>query len=276
MGVIYKITNLINSKIYIGQTSQTAAARWSDHKKNFKSLQDDMVIHKAMFKYGKDNFSFEIIEECDNNKLSERESYWIKYYNTYEEGYNSTLGGEGAPKYDYNLFLKEWNDGATLEEISIITGADRHIIAKALGSFGVKSIELKARACGKKVLQYTLDGRFVAEFDSASSAARKFNAMPGNIINCCKQIHASAYNYLWKYSCDDISIEKLVKRYKETGKGSPKQVEQYSLDGKYIQTFSSCREAARSINAPYHVGINACCLGKQKTAYGYIWKYKEI
>ena len=52
-----------------------------------------------------------------------------------------------------------------------------------------------------------------------------------------------------------------------------KMVEQYSLDGEYIQTFSSCREAARSIGAPYHIGINSCCHGKQKTAYGFKWKY---
>jgi hypothetical protein len=68
----------------------------------------------------------------------------------------------------------------------------------------------------------------------------------------------------------------LVENYKKTGKGSLKEVEQYSLDGEYIQTFNSCREAARSINAPYHVGINSCCLGKQKTAYGYKWKYKDV
>lgn len=275
MGCIYKITNLINNKIYIGQTSQTAATRWSEHKKNFKQLRDDMAIHKAMFKYGEKNFSFEIIEECDNNLLADRECYWIAQYNSYEEGYNSTIGGEGAPKHDYNKFLEEWNNGATLEEIGIITGADRHTIAKGLETFGITSLETKTRAMGKRVQQYSLDGKFIAEFDSASAAARSFDTTPSNIIHCCNHSHASAYNYIWKYTCDKIDIKTLVENYKKTGKGSLKEVEQYSLDGEYIQTFSSCREAARSINAPYHVGINSCCLGRQKTAYGYKWKYKD-
>ena len=276
MGCIYKITNLINNKIYIGQTSQTAAARWSSHKKNFKQLRDDMAIHKAMFKYGEDNFSFEIIEECENALLADRECYWIAHYNSYKDGYNSTIGGEGAPKHDYKDFLEEWNNGATLEEIGIITGADRHTIAKGLETFGVTSLETKTRAMGKRVQQYSLNGEFIAEFDSASAAARSFDTTPSNIIHCCNHSHSSAYNYIWKYTCDNVDIKTLVEKHKKTGRGSLKEVEQYSLDGEYIQTFSSCREAARSINAPYHVGINSCCLGRQKTAYGYKWKYKDV
>ena len=62
MGYIYKITNLINNKVYIGQTGQALDARWNDHKKSFKQLCDEMVIHKAMFKYGESNFSFEMLE----------------------------------------------------------------------------------------------------------------------------------------------------------------------------------------------------------------------
>ena len=277
MGIIYKITNLINNKVYIGQTSQTPSARWSDHKKNFNSLQDNMAIHKAMLKYGEKNFSFELIEECENSLLSEREQYWIQKYNTYKNGYNSTIGGEGAPKYNYALFFEEWEKGATLEEISFKYSADRHTVSNGLHTFGVNSLDLKSRAMGKRVQQYTLDGILIAEFDSASAAAKTFDASPSNIINCCQHLHTSAYNYLWKYSCDDeISIESIVERHRKTGKGRLKKVEQYSIDGEYIQTFNSCREAARSIKAPYHVGINSCCLGKQETAYGYKWKYKEI
>ena len=90
---IYKITNLINGKIYIGK-SINIKQRWDRHK---EIPNDNMLIHKAMLKYGIDNFSFKILEECDECQLDEKEKYWINYYNTYlGEGYNAAPGGEGA------------------------------------------------------------------------------------------------------------------------------------------------------------------------------------
>ena len=62
MGHIYKITNTINNKLYIGKTTNTIASRWGEHQKNFASLRDNMVIHKAMYKYGKEAFIIEEIE----------------------------------------------------------------------------------------------------------------------------------------------------------------------------------------------------------------------
>jgi len=53
-----------------------------------------------MNEHGVDNFTFEVIEEVDNDRLPEREQYWIKYYNTYvPNGYNLTIGGEGTPSF---------------------------------------------------------------------------------------------------------------------------------------------------------------------------------
>jgi hypothetical protein len=51
-------------------------------------------LSRAIRKYGIDNFSFNIIEECKQNQLNERERYWIAYYNTFYDGYNQTLGGD--------------------------------------------------------------------------------------------------------------------------------------------------------------------------------------
>ena len=276
MGYIYKITNLINKKSYVGKTSLPLQYRLAEHKRNFFCVRDEMVIHKAMFKYGVENFDFEELEQCDETILNEREQYWIRYYDTYENGYNSTLGGEGSPKYDYQVFYSMWEDGKSIKEISELTNAERHTITKALKMLDISEEEIKSRSLGRRVEQYSLDGNFIKTHDSVSLAAREIgNALPGNIQSCCQGIHPSAYNYLWKFEDENISVSHLVERYKKTGKGMKKEVEQYSLDGEYIQTHSSCREAARSINAPYHVGISACCIGKQKSAYGYKWKYKE-
>lgn len=73
MGFIYMITNTNNNKKYISKTSYTIEDRWKEHCKNFHYLRDNMPIHKAMLKYGIKSFSIIQIEECDNEKLNERE-----------------------------------------------------------------------------------------------------------------------------------------------------------------------------------------------------------
>lgn len=93
---IYKITNLINNKSYIGQ-SVDINKRWRSEIQNaFNSNTNsyDYPLSRAIRKYGLDNFSFEIIERCERKQLNEREKYWIAYYDTYYNGYNQTLGGD--------------------------------------------------------------------------------------------------------------------------------------------------------------------------------------
>lgn len=81
---IYKIENLINHKIYIGQSIHIEK-RWMEHCiPSTKSL-----VGKAINKYGKENFSFQIIEQCEEHLLNERESYYIQYYQSLvPNGYN--------------------------------------------------------------------------------------------------------------------------------------------------------------------------------------------
>ena len=88
---IYKIENQVNGKVYIGQ-SINITQRWRQHR-TYYQIDMDKVLYKAMRKYGIENFSFEVIEECEATKLNDREIYWIEYYNSYYEGYNSDKGG---------------------------------------------------------------------------------------------------------------------------------------------------------------------------------------
>lgn len=93
---IYKITNTINNKYYIGQ-SKEIEKRWKRHKKDLDNdKHTNLHIKRAWDKYGQDNFTFEIIEECPENKLNEREIYWIAFYNSnnYNYGYNQDSGGQ--------------------------------------------------------------------------------------------------------------------------------------------------------------------------------------
>ena len=93
MGYIYKITNKINGKVYIGQTRKTIQERFQEHLKKAK-IHTNRYLYDAMNKYGYNNFIITQIEECLDIKLDEREIYWIKYYDTYNNGYNLTTGGQ--------------------------------------------------------------------------------------------------------------------------------------------------------------------------------------
>lgn len=98
---IYKITNLINGKCYIGQSTYIPK-RWKNHLisvNNPNSKEYYYPLYQAMRKYGSNNFKFEIIENCLPKELNEKEQYWILYYNSYKEGYNQNEGGNSASHY---------------------------------------------------------------------------------------------------------------------------------------------------------------------------------
>lgn len=108
MGYIYKITNTVNGKLYIGQTRKTIEERFEMHLKNAKK-HINRYLYDAMNKYGYDNFIPSLIEECEDNLLDEREIYWIKFYNTTNKdiGYNMTIGGGGGDTWTKNSHKEE-------------------------------------------------------------------------------------------------------------------------------------------------------------------------
>ena len=125
---IYKITNLINGKVYIGQSVQIEK-RWQNHKCAAK--KEEGHLYKAMRKYGLENFKFEVIEECQKQELNDREVFWISYYNSIDpdKGYNLTKGGDSIAEK-----TKKIKD----EDIPIIhdllrQGINQHEIARMYG-----------------------------------------------------------------------------------------------------------------------------------------------
>lgn len=96
---IYLITNLVNGKRYVGQTTKTIEERWKEHLKNAKKRMQNR-LYQAIRKYGQDAFTAEGLTECDNpEKSNELEKMWIILLNTYnyKSGYNMTVGGDGHP-----------------------------------------------------------------------------------------------------------------------------------------------------------------------------------
>lgn len=150
--IIYKATNLINNKVYIGLNTTSLEARMYQHKSAFKSVNHNNYnskFYRAIRKYGWDNFSWEIIDTSDcPEEIKEKEIYWIRKYDSYYNGYNSTLGGDGAL-------------GA------VKTDEMRLAYSIAHGS--------------KPFMVYDRQGRFIAEYINKEQCAREMNLSRSNI-----------------------------------------------------------------------------------------------
>lgn len=135
LGKIYKITNHINGKIYVGQTTKSLKERFQKHcwgTTEKDSYHLNMAIKKAIKKYGKENFTIELIEEVEATKLDEREVYWISFYDSYNKGYNCTKGGQNGATRPTKLSWTEENEvieakylGFSIKEIGEAYNIDR-------------------------------------------------------------------------------------------------------------------------------------------------------
>lgn len=112
---IYKITNTINGKCYIGQ-SRDIESRWKAHK-----VRKGTYLYNAFQKYGVENFTFEVLEECERERLNELEKYYIELYHSFGEGYNLCEGGNSDPE-DFDAIRKEKISKATLGRKSPMKG----------------------------------------------------------------------------------------------------------------------------------------------------------
>ena len=131
---IYKITNKINGHSYIGQ-SVDIERRWRQHI-NFPKENSKYPLYQAFRKYGIENFIFEIVELCSQEKLNEREIYFIAKYNSYKQGYNQTSGGSGSSHCQIKLSNE---DILTIYDLLKESKLSQNDIAK-LFSVGVDTI----------------------------------------------------------------------------------------------------------------------------------------
>lgn len=211
-GFIYKITNNINGKCYIGKTLGSIEKRWKEHQYDSTRRKLEVrPLYRAFNKYGIENFSIEQIEECDVDILSEREIYWINYYNSYHYGYNATFGGDGKQLFDYNEILEELKKTPYLTEVARKIGCcvDTVRIIAHKNNIKVENKGSKQNvAPPKAVYQYSLDGEFIQEFSSTMDAGRwlvsqgkaKAETSRTHISEVCRGLRSTAYGYKWKYA----------------------------------------------------------------------------
>lgn len=208
MAFIYKITNLINNKCYIGKTERTIEERWYEHQKNQNHL--DLPLYRAFRKYGINNFIIETVEECDDIEVDARETFWISHYNSCSNGYNCTMGGEGGllylPEEELQIIIKRYLNGERLDKLCKEYHHDYYSIKTALEK---KNIFMNTTAGPAKLSKkiYAINPitlEIERSYESISAAARDIcpeGHNPRAIINhICKYKNSAtvSHGYLWK------------------------------------------------------------------------------
>ena len=210
LGFIYKVTNNINGKSYIGQTTLPIEIRFKQHLVDSKREQKcSRPFYEAINKYGSDNFKLSLIEEVDNSLLNEREKFWIQHDKTYVgfpncNGYNATLGGDSTITYDYKIIVKDYLITKSKTQTAKNFNCCIQTVERAMKSFGIETINNSA---GRKVEAIDSDGN-VFTFESIQQAAQ-FIAKEQNresqtvrkrinkvLIHCPEQ---KAYGFMWKF-----------------------------------------------------------------------------
>lgn len=141
-GFIYIIKNIVNTKVYIGQTRTSINQRWQEHLRH--TQYGDQIINRAMRKYGADKFYIETLEICDVSLLDYREIYYIDLYNSTDKskGYNVSIGGSTPRFKRKTLSISDLvdlyvNKQFTLEQIAEKYEVSRYIITSELTNAGV-------------------------------------------------------------------------------------------------------------------------------------------
>jgi hypothetical protein len=218
---IYKFTNIINNKSYIGRSVniENRKLQHNSASHNINTKEYNTYFHKAIRKYGIENFKFQILEECSCAELDKREQYWISFYQSNNPiyGYNMTSGGDKV--YDNSKTIYQYdNDGKFIQtfknayEAGKILGINpAHINGCALHRYGVKRAKGFIFAYegddlswhfdyhSNKVPVYQLDkkGKIINQFNSIQEAGRLTNTDYRNIRKVIQGKRQTAGGYIW-------------------------------------------------------------------------------
>lgn len=212
MGFIYIIRNDINNKIYIGQTTYNLDRRWQQHLS--KSKTNNSLLYKEMRRIGVNHFRIELIDECNDNMLDKMEVYYINKFNSYYDGYNSTLGGHGGAKYDLDdeVVINMYKNNHGMRYIAEHFGCNVIVIKSLLIKNNIKLNDFNNSSVRVTLLdkEYNILYNFTSKKEAWKwlvnnyRSTMKDNEAYTRIRKACKY-GDTAFGYKWMYT-DDIDV----------------------------------------------------------------------
>ena len=175
--LIYKITNKINNKCYIGQTIKTAEERWKEHQTHaFRTHENDVnkTLYKAIRKYGLENFTFEVLQDNIETyeQLDKAEIYWIDFYNSFVKGYNETFGGQRYHKILPNKeIIEDYYNTRSARKTAKNFGIDHNTVDDILNQNNIPRFTFR-QSTGQRIK--ISKENFEKEFDSVKDCAEWF------------------------------------------------------------------------------------------------------
>lgn len=256
-GIIYRYESP-SGKSYVGQTVDEV--RRKAEFKNLSLSYGGNKIYNARKKYGPENFQYYIESEiCANseedlsNLLDIAESFYIQKYDSYKNGYNSTEGGESLRGYNKTKEQVE-KQKRSLKEY----------------------YKTHRNPYAKYVLQYSPEGEFIKEWNSATEAETTLGYSRSSVSNCCTGRTKSSCGFIWRYKeSDEIPLKIDVSGINAKSK-KHQSILQFNTDGSFVQEWKSIKDIKDHYDLSSNSSqISEVCRGKRKTALGYIWRYGE-
>lgn len=283
---IYKATNKINGKSYIGQTVDYKSRVWQ-HMRCYE--KEDCKFHDAIKEFGSDNFDWEVLETCNGKeKANDLERKYIELFNSYRNGYNDNKGGVGGHNARAIVCLKP--DGEFVKRYDSASDAEKdgfnnvnvllccknklYTCKNHLFMFendykenGAKQYVKPESSSKRKVIQCDLDGNFISRYDSVQEASEKTGANRTTISGVLSQKYKSANGFIFVYE-EDFPIKDLSV-YQKKKKG--RKVAQIDIEsGEIVNVYDRIADAGRALGVNYKV-IHKVVDMPDRTAFGYKW-----
>lgn len=220
MALIYKITNLVNGKVYVGQTVYSLTERFEQHIRESKKTRTvNRPLYRAFAKYGIENFSISELEsgEFDQLELNNKEQYWIEKLNSYcgnknSNGYNATKGGGGKSIFTQTDIAEHLRKTRSLQETAKFFKCTADTVSKIALAHNISymsSVEIAKKYKSKPIQQLDLTGNLIQTFQSSYEAeswirqnnisCAKGGAIRSHIISVCHGKVHTAYGFIWRY-----------------------------------------------------------------------------
>ena len=292
---------MITNKKYIGQ-SKNIARRWAVHRSALNNKSHvNRHLQSAWNKYGKLNFRFYVLEYCTEESLNRQEQYWIAYYNTKNEGYNLTDGGNGCVgmicSEETKAKISKANKGkirtdeqklrireSLINNPNVLRGSKHPYFGKKLSAKQIERLRVGRNeyfqsnnytpSWAKAVICVTTS----EIFGSITKGHQKYhNANQSNIVACCNHKRDFAgelqdgTRLQWEWYIKD---KKYTTKPQVLRSNKERPILQYDLQNKFIREWESAKECNNATGIQ-RSRICDVCKGHRRQTGGYIFKYKN-